>query len=83
MKYFVFYNNDAQISNEDAAVLLILGLAIFLFASWLYLKELTMNRESLLDILLFVGRIVGWLLIIAGNIISVLAIAHLLTPLFP
>jgi hypothetical protein len=41
-----------------------------------------MNRESLLDILLIVGRVVGWLLIIAGNIISVLAIAHLLTPLF-
>jgi len=40
-----------------------------------------MNRESLIDILLFVGRIVGWLLIIAGNIISVLAITHLLTPL--
>ena len=38
-----------------------------------------MNLESLLDILLIVGRIVGWLLIIAGNIISVLAIAQLLT----
>ena len=38
-----------------------------------------MNRESLLDILLIVGRLVGWLLIIAGNIISVLAIAQLLT----
>ena len=40
-----------------------------------------MNRESLFDILLFVGRIVGLLLIIAGNILSVLGIAQLLTPL--
>ena len=40
-----------------------------------------MNRESLFDILLFVGRIVGWLLIIAGNILSALGIAQLLTPL--
>jgi len=38
-----------------------------------------MNREYLIDILLIVGRVVGWLLIIAGNIISVLAIAQLLT----
>jgi hypothetical protein len=41
-----------------------------------------MNRESLFDILLFVGRIVGWLLIIAGNILSALGIAQFLTPLF-
>jgi hypothetical protein len=41
-----------------------------------------MNRESLLDILLIVGRVVGWLLIIAGNFISVFAIAQLLAPLF-
>jgi hypothetical protein len=33
----------------------------------------------MIDILLIVGRVVGWLLIIAGNIISVLAIAQLLT----
>jgi len=39
MKYFVFYNNDAQISNEDAAVLSVLCLAILLFCSWLYLKD--------------------------------------------
>ncbi len=40
-----------------------------------------MNRESLIDILLFVGRIVGWLLTIAGIGLFYLGITHLLTPL--
>lgn len=40
-----------------------------------------MNRESLIDILLFVGRIVGWLLIIAGIGLSALGVSQLLTPL--
>jgi hypothetical protein len=37
-----------------------------------------MNRESI-DILLFVGRIVGWLLIIAGIGFFALGISQLLT----
>ena len=37
-----------------------------------------MNRESLLDILLFVGRVVGWLLIITGLILYASGIAYLL-----
>jgi hypothetical protein len=43
-----------------------------------------MNRESLLDILLTVGELVGWLLIGAVlRLLLVLAIVRLLTPLFP
>ena len=41
-----------------------------------------MNREYIIDILLVVGRVVGWLLIIAGNILFALGIAQFLTPLF-
>jgi hypothetical protein len=38
-----------------------------------------MNLKSLLEILLIVGRVVGWLLIIAGNILFALGIAQFLT----
>jgi hypothetical protein len=41
-----------------------------------------MNRESLFDILLIVGRVVGWLLIIAGNILFALGIAQFFALLF-
>jgi vacuolar-type H+-ATPase subunit I/STV1 len=37
-----------------------------------------MNRESI-DILLFVGRVVGWLLIMAGIFLFALGISQLLT----
>ena len=37
-----------------------------------------MNRESLLEILLIVGRLVGWLLIIVGIILYASGIAYLL-----
>jgi len=40
-----------------------------------------MNRESLIDTLLFVGRIVGWLLTIVGIGLSALGVSQLLTPL--
>jgi hypothetical protein len=40
-----------------------------------------MNRESLLEILLIVGEIVGWLLIMAGIFLFALGISQLLTPL--
>jgi hypothetical protein len=40
-----------------------------------------MNRESMLDILLVVGRVVGWLLTLAGIGLSALGVSQLLTPL--
>ena len=41
-----------------------------------------MNREYLIDILLIVGRVVGWLLIIAGSGLYALGISLLLNLLF-
>ena len=41
-----------------------------------------MNREYLIDMVRIVGRLVGWLLMIAVNIICGFAIAELLIPLF-
>jgi hypothetical protein len=72
MKYFVFYNNDAQISNEDAAVLSVLCLAILLCSiRGFILKVLTMNLESLLDLALAIGRVVLALVFI-GCILTLL-----------